>query len=194
MKTKIFALLVALLAIALVLASCGPKEEPTTEGCTHANATKVDAVAATCKKAGTVEHWSCPDCNKKFSDAACTTEATTLTTPKAEHTYEDGYCIHCDEPLDERNDIIEEAPVVSGDKTSLRFMITDNSNKQELSFSVVCIVSQYHTSVSILLMYVSFKSVIKLILRSFSEYWLFISHSNVYFTCFNLEYFCISFE
>ena len=62
------------------------------------------------------------------------------------------------------------------------------------AFSVVCIVSQYHTSVSILLMYVSFKSVIKLILRSFSEYWLFISHSNVYFTCFNLEYFCISFE
>ena len=44
--------------------------------CTHTNATEVAAVSATCTTAGNSAYWSCPDCGKYFSDAACTTETT----------------------------------------------------------------------------------------------------------------------
>ena len=42
----------------------------------------VDAVPATCKDTGTVEHWHCAVCSKDFADAKGKTELTTLITPK----------------------------------------------------------------------------------------------------------------
>ena len=46
------------------------------------NTTHVDAIPATCKTTGTVEHWHCNTCNKDFADEASTTALTDLTTPK----------------------------------------------------------------------------------------------------------------
>ena len=36
--------------------------------------TKIDAVAATCEAAGTIEHWNCSVCEKNFGEEAATTE------------------------------------------------------------------------------------------------------------------------
>ncbi len=44
----------------------------------HENKVHHEAVAATCIKEGIIEYWSCPDCGVNFSDEACTTEATDL--------------------------------------------------------------------------------------------------------------------
>ena len=44
--------------------------------CQHTNATEVAEAPATCTTAGNSAYWSCPDCGKYFSDAACTTETT----------------------------------------------------------------------------------------------------------------------
>ncbi len=46
----------------------------------HKNKVRHAAVAATCVAEGTIEYWSCPDCSKNFSDEACTTVVTELTT------------------------------------------------------------------------------------------------------------------
>lgn len=60
--------------------------EPTE--CTHTNVTEVPAASATCTAAGNSAYWSCPDCGKYFSDAACTTETTleAVTIPATGHT------------------------------------------------------------------------------------------------------------
>ena len=42
-------------------------------------------VAATCEDAGTVEHWTCSNCNKYFADAEATEELTDLTIPAKGH-------------------------------------------------------------------------------------------------------------
>ena len=46
------------------------------------NTTHVDAIPATCKTTGTVEHWHCNTCNKDFADEDSTTALIDLTTPK----------------------------------------------------------------------------------------------------------------
>ena len=135
MKTKIFALLVAMLALVLVLASCGGgnKNGPTADGCTHEGVITVAAKASTCKMVGTKAHWSCPECGKKFSDAGCTTEIADVSIPKVEHEFDEfRFCIYCNTPEDLIDDIIREDPVRFGEKTNLTFMITDNSNGKEL--------------------------------------------------------------
>ena len=45
-----------------------------------------DRVEPTCTTTGSIEYWQCSVCNKKFSDAACTTEVTDVTLPMAAHT------------------------------------------------------------------------------------------------------------
>ncbi|MCM1297223.1 MAG: S-layer homology domain-containing protein, partial [Muribaculaceae bacterium] len=59
-------------------------EEPT---CTHANVTETPAVAATCAAEGNIQYWTCGDCGKMFSDAACTTVVTKVTLDKVAHSY-----------------------------------------------------------------------------------------------------------
>ena len=44
--------------------------------CTHANTEERTEIAATCTTAGNTAYWHCTDCDKYFSDAACTTEIT----------------------------------------------------------------------------------------------------------------------
>ncbi len=61
-------------------ASCNNGYTEILEAINHANKVHHDAVAATCIKGGKIEYWSCPDCGKNFSDEACTTEATDLST------------------------------------------------------------------------------------------------------------------
>ncbi len=54
------------------------------------NPIKVNAVAATCFKTGTREHWYCPVCEKSFEDAACTREIINLESLKTDvlsHTF-----------------------------------------------------------------------------------------------------------
>ena len=135
MKRKIFTLLAVMLVIVLALASCGgPKEDPSAGGCTHEGLQTIAAKAANCKKAGNIAYWNCPDCGKKFSDAACSTEVVDVITPKLEHEYDEyGYCIHCLTSADIVDDIVELAPVITGEKTPITFMITNNSNGKELS-------------------------------------------------------------
>ncbi len=48
--------------------------------CEHAELTKTEAVAATCKDKGMLAYWTCAECDKVFSDAEGTTEVTDLTT------------------------------------------------------------------------------------------------------------------
>ncbi|MBQ7939135.1 MAG: hypothetical protein IJ281_02010 [Clostridia bacterium] len=48
----------------------------------HKNKVYHAKVDATCVETGTIEYWSCPDCDKNFSDEACTTEAVDLVIPK----------------------------------------------------------------------------------------------------------------
>ena len=45
----------------------------------HNNKEHHEEVAATCVATGTIEYWYCPDCDKNFSNEACTTEVTDLT-------------------------------------------------------------------------------------------------------------------
>ncbi len=106
--------------------------------CTHANAVKTEAKAATCTEAGNAEYWTCPDCNKMFSDAACTTEITEVPTIAAKgHTItkveandatctEDGnseyyVCSVCDKMFSdaEGTNEISEIPVISATGHSL---------------------------------------------------------------------------
>ncbi len=46
----------------------------------HKNKAHHEAVTATCVAEGNIEYWSCPDCNKNFSDEACSTEVTKVKT------------------------------------------------------------------------------------------------------------------
>ena len=45
-----------------------------------------DRVEPTCTATGSIEYWQCSVCNKKFSNADCTTEVTDVTLPMAAHT------------------------------------------------------------------------------------------------------------
>ena len=56
--------------------------------CPHAAVTEVPETPATCTTAGNSAYWSCIDCSKYFSDAACTTETTleAVTIPATGHT------------------------------------------------------------------------------------------------------------
>ncbi len=47
--------------------------------------TKVDMKAATCTEKGNVEYWTCPVCNFKFADEACTTIITNVEIPALNH-------------------------------------------------------------------------------------------------------------
>lgn len=49
-------------------------ESPIVATCTHANRVAHPAVEATCTKEGVEAYWECPDCEKLFSDEACTVE------------------------------------------------------------------------------------------------------------------------
>ena len=139
MKRRLFAipfvLLVAMLALVLALSSCDDKTDgPTVDGCTHEGMKAVAASAPTCKATGVKAHWSCPDCGKKFSDAAGTTEITEISVPKVEHEYDDlGFCIYCLAPFDPTPVGTTKPPLFTGEKTNLTFMLTDNSNGKELS-------------------------------------------------------------
>ena len=46
----------------------------------HKNKVHHAKVDATCISEGTIEYWFCPDCNKNYSDEACTVEATEIKT------------------------------------------------------------------------------------------------------------------
>ena len=66
-------------------ADCGYSE--TREIATIAHTlTHHEAVAPTCTATGSIEYWQCSVCNKKFSNADCTTEVTDVTLPMAAHT------------------------------------------------------------------------------------------------------------
>ena len=59
--------------------------------CKHPNLKEIPAKAATCTEDGNIAYWTCPDCNKLFSDAACTKEiekAATVINPLG-HVYEE---------------------------------------------------------------------------------------------------------
>lgn len=53
-------------------------EEPVIEtqesGCTHDNAVKTEAKAATCMETGNRDYWYCPDCGNYYSDKDCTAQ------------------------------------------------------------------------------------------------------------------------
>lgn len=64
---------------------CGAtkKEVIDATGCNH-EMTHVEAAAATCGKAGNVEHWHCALCQKSYSDEAATKELSTVIIPALE--------------------------------------------------------------------------------------------------------------
>ncbi|MGM9552679.1 MAG: hypothetical protein ACI3V2_00100, partial [Faecousia sp.] len=92
--------------------------------CQHTNAAEVAEVPATCTTAGNSAYWSCPDCGKYFTDAACTTETTleavtiaaTGHTPGAYTCNEDGThtytCSVCGETVTEActAEVVDEVP------------------------------------------------------------------------------------
>ncbi len=59
--------------------------EPVDPSCTHANKTHTAATTATCEADGNIEYWTCTDCEKTFSDEACTKEVTNVTIAKLGH-------------------------------------------------------------------------------------------------------------
>ena len=79
--SKVLALLLAL-SMVLAFAACGgdTTEETTAAdvviAASHGTLVHHEAVAKTCDTAGNVEHWTCPDCNKYYLDAAATQETT----------------------------------------------------------------------------------------------------------------------
>ena len=60
-------------------------------------------IDATCTTTGTIEYWACPDCDRNYSDEACTTAVTVLTIEidstnhvhKTEHSQVDATCRVC---------------------------------------------------------------------------------------------------
>jgi uncharacterized repeat protein (TIGR02543 family) len=73
-----------------------------TPTCAHSNKQHTTKVDATCQAAGNIEYWYCSDCDKYFSDEACTTEISQAATvsPKLAHDYSgtDGTCVNgCNE-------------------------------------------------------------------------------------------------
>ena len=50
--------------------AAAPDADPS--GCTHTYLKTVQAKKASCKETGTVQHYECPDCGKKFLDKECT--------------------------------------------------------------------------------------------------------------------------
>ncbi|MBO5395788.1 MAG: InlB B-repeat-containing protein, partial [Clostridia bacterium] len=63
-------------------------EKPATN---HANKVHYEMVDSTCMAKGTIEYWSCPDCDKNFSDEACTTVVTDLSIAMKDHDYSGEY-------------------------------------------------------------------------------------------------------
>lgn len=85
MKKKLLLILLALaccFACALGFAACG-ENTPTH---TH-NMTYHAAKAPTCTEDGSVEYWSCSDCNKNFSDVAGENEITDITVAATGHSF-----------------------------------------------------------------------------------------------------------
>ena len=68
-----------------------------TVACAHRNMQKTEKTDATCVKQGNIDYWSCPDCDKLFSDENGTTEIKLEDTviEVAEHNYVDGKCTVC---------------------------------------------------------------------------------------------------
>ena len=79
--------------------AAGEDDAPVTaQACTHPDMEHHAKVDATCKKAGNIEYWHCPDCGKFFSDEAATTEINQSDTviPKLTHVFGPDYkCIYC---------------------------------------------------------------------------------------------------
>ena len=70
----------------------GKNENVESTECQHTNTTKTDEVPATCTTAGTEAYWTCNDCQKMFSDEACTNEISApVEIPATGHTYEPVY-------------------------------------------------------------------------------------------------------
>lgn len=107
-----------------VAATC--KVTVTEAPCQHTKLKEIPAKDATCTEAGNIAYWTCPDCNKLFSDAACTKEIEkadtetsaqghdygTLIAAKAATCTEDGneayyQCSRCSKYFDENKDKIE---------------------------------------------------------------------------------------
>lgn len=79
----------------------------------HASyATKVEEKQATCAEAGNRAYWYCENCDKYFSDDACTEEITLEQTilPALGHNYVDGVCSRCGDKIE------VEAPEIDGTK------------------------------------------------------------------------------
>jgi len=49
------------------------------------NAVHHERIEATCTESGSIEHWSCPDCGRLFSDVECTNEITDIVIPATNH-------------------------------------------------------------------------------------------------------------
>ena len=57
---------------------------------------KVNAISATCTEDGNIEYWTCPECEKVFSDENATEEITLAATiTKGKHNYVNGICSIC---------------------------------------------------------------------------------------------------
>ncbi len=69
--------LLAILCALLLIAGCQPQETPATEPAEHVHTLiHQEAKAPTCVNNGIREHWYCPECNARFSDAEAATEVT----------------------------------------------------------------------------------------------------------------------
>ncbi len=120
---KLLASLILLIAI-FAASSCN-KDIPDDDVHTH-TLTHNPAVAATCTSDGNAEHWICSTCNKAFSDADATSEASTVVIPKhgliynakidetcvSEGSLEFWHCNICNKNFDDENATNEISSVI----------------------------------------------------------------------------------
>ena len=59
----------------------------TVVNCEHKSVSEHPAQAASCTEEGNIRYWECNECHTKWSDEACTTEVTKVTTDKVPHNF-----------------------------------------------------------------------------------------------------------
>ena len=164
-----FGVLVALLLVCTALTLVACKTETTDGGHVH-QLVKHEAVEATCTEDGSVEYWSCSDCNKKYSNAEATTEIESVAVPAAHKggteirgaveptEYVDGYsgdtyCLGCGEVVEKGSvlphtsttpALIVSSAKVEGDTVTVVISLINDPGIAALRFSLL-----YDTALSI---------------------------------------------
>ena len=98
----------------------------------HKNKVHNEKGDETCETEGTIEYWYCPDCDKNFSDKACTTEAETIVIPAKGHDYD----------TDNDGDVDDDDGVITTDPECEKDGVRTFTCKNDASHTYTNVISQ----------------------------------------------------